>query len=117
MNFCSVEEAWGSKFNSEDDSVSSISASTMGSKEEYRKYQALKEKFEDKGSEAECLQFLTHINKCSTCREKFKESMNQGNTLNDICKTIINKIKSNSDVLTLVLLAILAILVLKLFFS
>lgn len=115
MNFCSVEEAWGPKFNAED-SVSSMSNSTATSKDEFRKYQTLKEKFEDTAPDAECLRFFTHLNKCASCREKFQNSYND-TSLSTLCKNIVNKLKSNSDVLTLVLIVILALLVLKLFFS
>ena len=43
MNYCSVEEAWGTNFNrqGESDSMSSISNNSVDSKVEYRKYREL----------------------------------------------------------------------------
>ena len=121
MNYCSVEDAWGPNFNkgteSETDSMSSISANTSESKEDYRKFLRLKEKFTDNSDDAMCLKVLTHINKCETCRKKLMSMYNEDNSLNSICKGVMNKMKSNSDVLTLFLVVILILLIIKVFLN
>ena len=121
MNYCSVEDAWGPDFNkrteSETDSMSSVSANSTESKDECRKFLRLKEKFTDGSDDAMCLKIFTHINKCESCRNKLLRMHSEENSLNSICKGIMGKMKSNSDVLTSVLVFILMLLVIKVFLN
>jgi hypothetical protein len=123
MNYCSVEDAWGSDFNkrseSETDTMSSVSASANSteSRDEYRKFLRLREKFTDNSDDAACLKIFTHINKCESCRKKLLTMHGEENSLNSICKGIMGKMKNNSDVLTLGLVFILILLIIKVFLN
>ena len=117
MNYCSVEEAWGTNFNrqGDSDSMSSISNTSVDSKIEYRKYKELKEKYENKDSM--CTEMFTHINQCPECRAKIHGFNAEPFTVNGFSKSIIDTLKNNSDVLTLALLIILFILFVKVIFN
>lgn len=123
MNYCSVEDAWGPNFNkgsgseTETDSMSSVSGGSTASRDDYKKFLHLKERFDDNGDDALCLKVFTHINKCESCRNKLLSMHNTENSLNGMCKGIMSNMKNNSDVLTLFLVVILVLLVIKVFLN
>ena len=123
--YCSVEDAWGSDFNkhntntteSEESKTSSISS--VNSREEYRTFIKLKEKFGQDTDSLLCTQTMTHINKCKVCQEKIKEMYSSNNTfnINSISRNIMDYIKDNNDAVTLILICFLIVLLVKLFIS
>lgn len=124
--YCSIEDAWGDDFNkhsngSESESTITNSASSVNSREEYKSFLKLKEKFgNDNNSSTNvqlCTQTMTHINTCKVCQEKLKEMYQSDLNINNICKNIMTTIKENNDVVTLVLICFLIILLIKLFLS
>jgi len=121
MNYCSIEDAWGPNFNkmseTDTESISSVSANSTGSKDEYRKFLNLKEKFDDTSNKGMCLKVFTHINKCESCRNKLSRMYNEENSINGICKGFMAKLKGNSDALTMVLIIILILLIFKVFMN
>lgn len=120
--YCSIEDAWGDDFNKHDSDrmtsdSSKSSVSSTNSRDDYRNYMRLKEKFANDTESAMCTQVMTHINTCKACQAKLKEMYTNEFSINNISKNVMSKIKENNDSITLLLICFLIVLLVKLFFS